>query len=306
MLRIPLKSLWQPRSRFFCKKVPTLFEEVLQFTAPFLFSDFYDDPQGSSPLKALKTAAAVDISATGSAMMDEEGGIRAVTLGNGVEIPQADSVVPNTLYIRDFYPRLFNSLRKEKRSILLGNPGISKFWFQWYMLYCLVNEEVSLGPDHPGKNSRPKVIIRQIGIEQLTLYFAQYDKAYSTEQVRNLIHHFKPDTALHLFEPRASLIEPYTTNVQMTLTCSPDQRRYKEFAKSGAIKYYMPCWNLAELQVVGAHLDIVYIFSILITICYLVILHFEANNVSGKYCSCHFQFISTVLIMPQVFCIAVS
>ena len=73
MLHIPLKNLWQPRSRFFCKKVPTPFEEVLEFTAPSLFSDFYDD----------LTAAAVNIYATGSAIMDEEGGIRAVTLGNG-------------------------------------------------------------------------------------------------------------------------------------------------------------------------------------------------------------------------------
>ena len=83
MLRIPLKNLWPTRSLFFCKKVPTPFEEVLEFTAPSLFSDFYDDPKETSILKALKTAAAVNISATVSAMMDEEGGIRVVTLGNG-------------------------------------------------------------------------------------------------------------------------------------------------------------------------------------------------------------------------------
>ena len=169
-------------------------------------------------------------------------------MDNGLNIPAADSVVPNTLYIRDFYPRLFNCLRKEKRSILVGNPGISKSWFQWYMIYSLVKEDVSLGPNHLGNNSHPKVIIRQIGKEKLTLYFPEYDKAYSTAQVRSLVDQFKPDTALYLIEPSASLMEPYRTDVQTTITCSPDQRHYKEFAKSGAIKYYMHCWNLAELQ----------------------------------------------------------
>ena len=34
--------------------------------------------------------------------------------------------------------------------------------------------------------------------------------------------------------------------------CSPDRRRYKEFLKNGSNLYYIPCWSLTELKLVGA------------------------------------------------------
>ena len=37
--------------------------------------------------------------------------------------------------------------------------------------------------------------------------------------------------------------------------CSPDTSRYKEFAKRGAVKFYMPCWTLDELEAVGADIS---------------------------------------------------
>ena len=45
----------------------------------------------------------------------------------------------------------------------------------------------------------------------------------------------QPDAALLLIEPDDSLTEPEMTPVQTILTCSPDDRRYKEFEKKGAI-----------------------------------------------------------------------
>jgi hypothetical protein len=36
--------------------------------------------------------------------------------------------------------------------------------------------------------------------------------------------------------------------------CSPDDKRYKEFCKNGAIKYYMPVWQFDELQLVAAYI----------------------------------------------------
>ena len=62
---------------------------------------------------------------------------------------------------------------------------------------------------------------------------------------------------LHLYEPGARLGERFR-NVwrgQIIATCSPDERRYKEFEKNGAIKFYMPCWTLDELQALGAYMD---------------------------------------------------
>ena len=78
-------------------------------------------------LKALKAAAPVDLSTSGIC-------IEAVTLGTEVKIPEGASIMPNTIYIRDFYDRLFNTLQREKHTILVGSPGISKSWYQWYML----------------------------------------------------------------------------------------------------------------------------------------------------------------------------
>ena len=57
-----------------------------------------------SLLKALKTAAPVDLSTNGIC-------IQAVTLDTEVKIPEGASIMRNTLYIRDFYDRLFNMIR---------------------------------------------------------------------------------------------------------------------------------------------------------------------------------------------------
>jgi len=40
----------------------------------------------------------------------------------------------------------------------------------------------------------------------------------------------------------------------MITTCSPNARRYKEFVKNGADKFYMPVWTLEELQVAGEYI----------------------------------------------------
>ena len=233
------------KSRFFCTKIPAPFEEVLISSHIFPFKNLVEDSNASSLLKALKTAAPIDISTNGIC-------IQALTFDT--EVPEGASIMPNTLYIRDFYDRLFSMIRRQKHTILVGNPGISKSWYQWYMLYRLVNEQ-SLGPNHLGNNSSPKVIIRQTGMEAMTFYFPQICKAYSTFDVRHCVNEFSPDKALYLFEPNTSLVEPYiTAGVQTTITCSPDRRRYHEFFKREAEKYYMPCWNLPELQLVGSHI----------------------------------------------------
>ena len=234
------------KSRFFCTKIHAPFEEVLISSYTSSFRNLKEDSHAITLLKALKTAAPVDLSTNGIC-------IQAVTLDTEVKIPQGASIMPNILYIRDFYDRLFNMIRREKHTILVGNPGISKSWYQWYMLYRLVNEQ-SLGPNHLGNNSSPKVIIRQSGMEEMTFYFPQIDKAYSTNVVRSCVDDFKPDKALYLFEPSTSLVEPYITDVQTTITTSPDKRRYHQFYKHEAEKYYMPCWNLPELQLVGCHI----------------------------------------------------
>ena len=112
------------KSRFFCTKIHVPFEEVLRSSYTSSFRNLEVHSHAISLLKALKTAAPVDLSTSGIC-------IQAVTLGTEVKIPEGASIMPNT---RDFYDRLFNTLWREKPTILVGSPGISKSWYQWYML----------------------------------------------------------------------------------------------------------------------------------------------------------------------------
>ena len=86
----------------------------------------------------------------------------AVTLS--MEFPGAGiALLPRTIFVRSFYNRLVERmLSDEKWYILLGNPGISKSWFQWYLMYSIAKREPAW---------LPKVVVHQIGMESLTYYF---------------------------------------------------------------------------------------------------------------------------------------
>ncbi len=139
----------------------------------------------------------------------------------------------------------------------MGNPGVSKSWFQWYIMYSLVNEKVfpTLGRNYMNSTKPPEVIIRHEGDSQIFFYFPRCEKVFSMAyHTKHILEFFKPDTALYLMEPANSLIEPTFCELQTIISCSPDRRRYKEFFKRGAQVRYMPCWSLDELKLVGAHI----------------------------------------------------
>ena len=55
----------------------------------------------------------------------------------------------------------------------------------------------------------------------------------------------------------STVIEPFFEDIciQTIVTCSPDNRHYKEFKKNGVIQYCMPCWQLNKLKLVGAYMN---------------------------------------------------
>ena len=94
----------------------------------------------------------------------------------------------------------------------------------------------------------------------MTYYFPQSEEVYESNSTASILRMLDRCTTLYLYEPKDKLEEPFyaasgARPVQIIATCSPDERRYKEFKKSGAIKFYMPCWTLNELQAVGAYMD---------------------------------------------------
>ena len=151
-------------------------------------------------------------------------------LGVDTEFPQV-GVLPSTLFIRKFYPDLLNNLLMNKYSILSGNPGISKSWFQWYILYHMLKQ---------GNDCKFKLIARQVGQSNLSLFFPHSGKVFRTRDVNGglffLDFYIHKDLTLLLVEPESSLEEPRMFGVQIILTCSPNDKRYKEFYKNGAAK----------------------------------------------------------------------
>ena len=67
-----------------------------------------------------------------------------------------------------------------------------------------------------------------------------------------LLECFDPRKTFYLYEPGSCFNEPHQVRISIPTMCSasPDNRRYKEFCKNGAVKLYMPTWTLPELQAV--------------------------------------------------------
>ena len=86
--------------------------------------------------------------------------------------------LPEVVYVRDFADSLYSKVCKGANFAILGNAGIGKSWFQWYLIHKLVrahvtrqhgadNEMKDAPPRDPGLRDwnkvPPKVIIRQVG-----------------------------------------------------------------------------------------------------------------------------------------------
>ena len=68
-----------------------------------------------------------------------------------------------------------------------------------------------------------------------------------------LLKALDPNVTLYLYEPMDCLEKPHwnTNHLQLIMTCSPDEKRYKELKKKGGV---MPTWTLDELLLLGNHL----------------------------------------------------
>ena len=205
----------------------------------------------TSLLKGLKTAKMFNVGG------EEESTVKGFDLNSNISVD--NNAVTQTVYVRSFYDRLLKAMLSTPRSVLIGNPGVSKSWFQWYIIYHLANQVRDQADVKDECNEPIKVIVRQEGLDIYGVYLPKQEKVFQSAFPTPLIFLLKsldPDTSLYLFEPGSSKIEPFYLGHQIRTiaTCSPDAVRYKEFCKNGALKYYMPCWTLAELKAVGNHI----------------------------------------------------
>jgi hypothetical protein len=165
------------------------------------------------------------------------------------------------LFVRDFYNDLLAAIRNNKRSILVGNPGIGKSTFQFYYLARLLNPskfKETLPPDWNKSTAAPKVVILQIGDDKMIIYDIENRKAQEIKGISSsVLDCFDPKTSLYMMEPgRTKDVEPFYEYLQIPtlITVSPGVSRYKEFNKNGGNFVYMPCCNKKELRAMGAYL----------------------------------------------------
>ena len=240
----------------------TPFKDVIQrkdlLSQPLSEYGLATDDQGVQLLKALKTSKEVPILSS-QQEYNRDRWVNTVTVNEPLLPGLPGELLPETIIIRSFYNRLAQQLLNYHWSVLLGNPGVSKSWFQWYLLYVIASKKVGPGLHVDIRDQPPTVVVRQNASSYMTYYFPQTEEpqVYETFQVTPaLLHYLDPSTTLYLFEPASALIHPYYNvfNGKIIATCSPDERRYKEFVKNKATMFYMPGWTLDELQLVGEHM----------------------------------------------------
>ena len=89
---------------------------------------------GTQLLRSLKSPEIVKLCLPGG-----DGEVTTVSVRNNLNGDKS-MLLQDTIFVRSFYGRLAKQLISREWSILLGNPGVSKSWFQWYLLYCIANK----------------------------------------------------------------------------------------------------------------------------------------------------------------------
>gem|GEM_PF-5204806 len=189
----------------------------------------------------------------------DEPRIRAIRLGNGAKLVKAD-VAGDTIYERDFYPQLVRDMRTlDLRVLLLGNSGVGKSMFQFYLLARYMNPALfdDMGSVLPaeqilfGSAAPPKVVIRQLPGEFHVLFLEEGVAHHVSSQ--DVLKCFDPATTLYFYEPgRTHGVEPVGDihELPTLATTSPDESRYKEFCKE-ATTMYSPVYTMEELLAIG-------------------------------------------------------
>ena len=165
-------------------------------------------------------------------------GVTAVSVRNNLDGDES-TLLQGTIFVRSFYGRLAKQLISRKWSILLGNPGVSKSWFQWYLLYCIANKCGCYD-----STESPRLIVRQVEGYiggYMNYYFPQSEEVYESKVTASILRMLDRCTTLYLYEPKDELKEPFYAAcggrpIQIIATCSPDERRYKEFKKKRSDK----------------------------------------------------------------------
>jgi hypothetical protein len=193
---------------------------------------------------------------------------------------------PDFLFIRPDDIALFRSITNDQWSILIGNPGISKSWFQWkFILFCyrqdlfelLRQKEVVADTavshidiehlsnqdtddcDVRRKRSKfsplilPKFILRTVnGVRSHWFALSRFEKVLAIRHTPEDLPLLTDASTTVLWEPSEGFNPIFSTDTECKIiaTVSPNPVRYHGFAKN-AIKFYMPCPSGLQIRLMG-------------------------------------------------------
>jgi len=205
---------------------------------------------------------------TAEVLGDASSGVRAIRLGNNAAfLPWMHA--GDTIYERQFYPRLVDVLRtSSRRVILLNNSGTGKSVFQFYMLARFLNPALFAGDGGQGLTPcdewdfgvamPPKVVVRQVLGSSIQVWFLEQQVVHevsTTNPIEEVLCCFDPATMLYFFEPgNVRGVEPCANDNDFSLstfaTVCTEKSRFNQFKKV-ATRKYMPVFTENELLAIG-------------------------------------------------------
>ena len=178
---------------------------------------------------------------------------------------QSSNLASDTLWITGDCLAVFKVTRSIRLTVVLGNPGIGKSWWQWqYLLYSLrpdvyhiLSEGKDFPPNYQGEETSPSIIIRyDAGNEEAHVFYMEQKDSVIVHQFGpkfdkdiNLFELLNTQDTVVLYEPSKSTDGvPYDGLDAMSIvaTVSPDRRRYKEFLKNGGRPVFFSCPSKLE------------------------------------------------------------
>ena len=153
------------------------------------------------------------------------------------------SVMSNCIFVRSFYKELFDRFMEEKKTVLLGNPGIGKSMFQYYLLWRLCKD----------KSEITDVVFRQLG-PNLYMYLLRKKTAYIVRLTMGCtVQFFKgwSKTPIYLFDPQQEECAPFIkfAPICMYFLSVRRESKYHEYKKQEGFSrsLYMSPYTLQEL-----------------------------------------------------------
>ena len=170
-------------------------------------------------------------------------------------------------FVLPWYTKLLScfDFDNQPRFILVGNPGIGKSLYQFYIVARLLRSDLFDVLPSPFKSI--KVVARQRGRESLVIYDLEKEIEINygeSEQLQfsNILKGLKQEESLYLFDADQTKAGPYSSGIEMRTICtlSPDEDRYKEYVKDdperlGATILYFPVWSEGEIDLVAKYLS---------------------------------------------------